>query len=241
MNDVMLRRLIGIAVLLLTALALSFFLPRPGLVEPQADGTRLVTVDLSDPDSEAVEVPEPGVLEATESPAFAAEPETGASESESVSALEVESPGDVKPAPNEAPIASPPASAPDRPAETDPIVNKPAVKATTPPEPTPKPQTKPLEPAPAKPAKPPVPATPPPAAAGGNTWYVQVGAYGKLENAEDVRAQVKALGVSSVISPADTAGGPLYRVRAGPYPRAQADTIRERLVRGKLPANVVAR
>lgn len=245
MNEVLLRRLIGILVLLLTALALSFVLPRPGLVEPADDGTRLVTVDLSEPDSEPVEVPQPGLLEATESPALGREPEDALQATPS--GEEMAAPGDPEPVQAEAleseavAIEAIPAGPPITP-------ESPVAAPETPPKPAPAPAPKPAAPTkpveavkPAKSASPPAVAGTTPPASGASTWYVQVGAYGSLENAEDVRGQMSALGVSSLISPADTAGGPLYRVRSGPYARAQADAIRERLVRSRLPANVVAK
>jgi DedD protein len=252
MDELLLKRIVGIVVLLLCALLLSWLLPRPGLVGPSEDGTRLMTVDLRNPDSQAVEVPEPGVLAETESPARGAEPIdteaalaggppdpeiAAAPEEAESSAPTVESeptPSAVpKPPVSAAPKASIPAEsvkpAPPKAAPAPKPAAKPPVAASKP-EPKPKPEVAASAPKP----------TPPPAATGGS-WYVQVGAYAQLERAEEVRGRIKAAGVSSMVAPTETAKGTLYRVRCGPYPRAQADAIRERLVRAQLPANVVAK
>ncbi|MGB0955844.1 MAG: SPOR domain-containing protein [Panacagrimonas sp.] len=129
------------------------------------------------------------------------------------------------------PLPPPPKPAPEK---------KPERLAAESPPPKPKPApTKPPTPKPA-PEEPPKPAAPPPVPsdAGGN-WYVQVGAYGMLDNAERVRGKLRAIGVNSIISPAETSKGALYRVRSGPYARGKADAVKKQLAAAGMASSVV--
>jgi cell division protein FtsN len=81
------------------------------------------------------------------------------------------------------------------------------------------------------------PATPPPRApvptAGGNdpfTYFVQAGAYGRSEDAEQQRARLAMLGIEARLTERDQAGRTVYRVRVGPFDRKEdADAAKERL------------
>ena len=62
------------------------------------------------------------------------------------------------------------------------------------------------------------------------TYFVQVGAYGKPEDAEQQRARVGLMGMSAKVSEREQSGRTMYRVRLGPYDRKEeADVIQERL------------
>jgi cell division protein FtsN len=62
------------------------------------------------------------------------------------------------------------------------------------------------------------------------TYFVQVGAYGKAEDAEQQRARIGMMGMSAKVSEREQSGRTMYRVRLGPYDRKEdADAIQERL------------
>jgi cell division protein FtsN len=62
------------------------------------------------------------------------------------------------------------------------------------------------------------------------TYFVQVGAYGKPEDAEQQRARIGLMGMSAKVSEREQSGRTMYRVRLGPYDRKEdADAIQERL------------
>jgi cell division protein FtsN len=62
------------------------------------------------------------------------------------------------------------------------------------------------------------------------TYFVQVGAYGKPEDAEQQRARIGLMGLAAKVSEREQSGRTMYRVRLGPYERKEdADTIQERL------------
>lgn len=116
--------------------------------------------------------------------------------------------------------AKPVASAkPATPPVTKPEPAKPAV---TKPEPT-KLATTPATAATAKPA-PSVPAAP---AASGTGFAVQLGAFGKAEDANALRDKVRAAGFSAFVEQVRTDKGALNRVRVGPVAnRADAEQLR---------------
>ncbi|WP_313458495.1 SPOR domain-containing protein [Stenotrophomonas sp.] len=103
---------------------------------------------------------------------------------------------------------------------------KPAVKPETPkpaPKPEPKPETKPATPAPAKPVAA-VPAAP---AASSVGFAVQLGAFGKAEDANALRDKVRAAGFSAFVEQVRTDKGTLHRVRVGPVAnRAEAENLK---------------
>jgi cell division protein FtsN len=62
------------------------------------------------------------------------------------------------------------------------------------------------------------------------TYFVQVGAYGKPEDAEQQRARIGMMGMAAKVSEREQSGRTMYRVRLGPYERKEdADAIQERL------------
>lgn len=99
---------------------------------------------------------------------------------------------------------------------------KPAVKPETP-KPAPKPEPKPAAPAPAKPVAA-VPAAP---AASSVGFAVQLGAFGKAEDANALRDKVRAAGFSAFVEQVRTDKGTLHRVRVGPVAnRAEAENLK---------------
>jgi len=68
------------------------------------------------------------------------------------------------------------------------------------------------------------PATPANSAPTGQRWYVQIGSYSAMGNAQTVVSLLKNAGYSCEVGPIQTARGSLYRVRVGPYSSmAEAD------------------
>lgn len=94
-------------------------------------------------------------------------------------------------------------------------------------------------------AKPPLP--PPPApkpvpkpAADGKTYFLQVGAFSVLEDAESVRAQMLLLGLPVQIQRAEVNGLQVNRVRVGPFNKLDdMNEARARLAQEKVTANVI--
>jgi cell division protein FtsN len=119
------------------------------------------------------------------------------------------------------------------------IAPAPAATATTAPKRDPAAILSGQSPAPATAAKPaPVPTTTATAPASKSTkpgadpftYFVQVGAYGKPEDAEQQRARIGLMGMSAKVSEREQSGRTMYRVRLGPYERKEdADAIQERL------------
>lgn len=62
-------------------------------------------------------------------------------------------------------------------------------------------------------------------------YFVQAGAYGRSEDAEQQRAKLALLGMSGKLSERDQSGRTVYRVRIGPFnKRTDADSAKQRLV-----------
>ena len=92
--------------------------------------------------------------------------------------------------------------------------------ATPAPVVTAKPTTTPLPPSATPPAKSTKPGADP------FTYFVQVGAYGKPEDAEQQRARIGLMGMAAKVSEREQSGRTMYRVRLGPYDRKEdADAI----------------
>ncbi|MBO9875020.1 MULTISPECIES: SPOR domain-containing protein [Xanthomonas] len=109
-----------------------------------------------------------------------------------------------------------------KPATPPALKPEPAKPAVTKPEPT-KPAATPATTAAAKPA-PSVPAAP---AASGTGFAVQLGAFGKAEDANALRDKVRAAGFSAFVEQVRTDKGALNRVRVGPVAnRADAEQLR---------------
>lgn len=101
--------------------------------------------------------------------------------------------------------------------------------------------------------KPPLPAPPPPkavppkskppvasSAATGTNYYLQVGAFRVLEDAESLRARMLLLGLPVQIQRAEVNGIQVNRVRIGPYAKLDdMNAAREKLAAEKITANVV--
>ncbi|WP_372695626.1 SPOR domain-containing protein [Immundisolibacter sp.] len=124
-------------------------------------------------------------------------------------------PPPVEPAPTPPPA---PASAPRLSAVPEPAPAKPASK------PAPKPAPKPAAVAP-RPAAPSTPAVQ-------QAWVVQLGVYGNLKTAIDLREKLRKAGHSAFTEEITTPHGKALRVRVGPeLDRAKAQTLRDRLQR----------
>ena len=83
---------------------------------------------------------------------------------------------------------------------------------------------KPQAPAATKPATPSVPAAP---AASGVGFAVQLGAFGRVEDANALRDRVRAAGFSAFVEQVRTDKGTLSRVRVGPVAnRADAEQLK---------------
>jgi len=71
-------------------------------------------------------------------------------------------------------------------------------------------------------------------------YFVQVGAFGKPEDAEQQRAKLAMLGFSAKVTEREQAGRLMYRVRLGPYPgRDEAEGAQARLQSGGETAALV--
>jgi cell division protein FtsN len=82
------------------------------------------------------------------------------------------------------------------------------------------------------PASAPTAATSPAAREGTDpfSYFVQVGAFGRMEEAEQQRARLAMLGFSARVTERDQGGRTMYRVRVGPFDhKEEADSARERL------------
>ncbi len=72
------------------------------------------------------------------------------------------------------------------------------------------------------------------------TYFVQVGAYAKPEDAEQQRARVGMMGMTAKVSEREQSGRTVYRVRLGPYDRKEeADAVQERLAGNGVEAALV--
>jgi cell division septation protein DedD len=108
------------------------------------------------------------------------------------------------------------------------VITLDAAPAPSPATTTPKPETP--KPAAPKPAAPKPAATPPPPAAAGTGFAVQVGAFRGQADADALVARARSLGFSAFTERVATDQGTLLRVRIGPVAtRAEADQLRERV------------
>jgi len=81
---------------------------------------------------------------------------------------------------------------------------------------------------------------PVPAPAAGGTYYLQVGAYRVLEDAEALRARILLLGLPVQVQRAEVNGQQINRVRVGPYARLDdMNRTRARLGEEKIESAVV--
>lgn len=104
------------------------------------------------------------------------------------------------------------------------------------------PEVKPPLPAPPTPPAPPAAPAQPPAQPQGSAsnYYLQVGAFRVLEDAEALSARMILLGLPVQIQRAEVNGVLVNRVRVGPYARLDdMNAAREKLASEKISANVV--
>ena len=141
-----------------------------------------------------------------------------------------------KPNPAASGVVTPPPSVAQAPAPTLPPA--PSAGASAPPSPR--------DTAAAAPANPPASAArfTMPAAAGGTPdpfiYFVQAGAYGRTEDAEQQRAKLALLGLQARMTERDQSGRTVYRVRLGPFDkRADADAAKDRLTAAGVEAALV--
>jgi DedD protein len=257
MDEVVVRRVVGILTLAIIAFLLSWLLPRPGLDRLRGANERVVTMDLTRPDSRPEEVlssPEEGAAVADAAAVESSEADQGEPQAVPPAPGQTAHGSPIAPAPVPPVVAqdaAPPPLAPDpvevialpepepKPKPEPKPVAKPEPKSAPNPEPksAPKPVPKPPAPVVAKPAP---PAKPVVSASAGKV-VVQAGAYSLIEKAETIRGQASARGVNCFISPAETAKGTLYRLRCGPFPdRAKADAAVKALSAGGIAAQVVS-
>lgn len=72
------------------------------------------------------------------------------------------------------------------------------------------------------------------------TYFVQAGAFGRAEDAEQQRARLALLGVAAKVTEREQAGRTVYRVRLGPYEKKEdADAARAKLESGGVEAALV--
>lgn len=250
MDETLLRRLLGLATLAVAAFLLSWLLPRPGLQRLQ--GERVVTMDLTRPDSQPEEqlpaaepeAPGPAIAPGTTSvvPAPDSDPADRGPEDSEAAMPDESAEADEAPAVTN-PAGAPPApeSKPDTKPETKIGTKAEPGAASIPParraDPAPTPPRKP-EPATPAPRPEPKPASGP-AVAG--SVQVQAGAYSFLDKAKGVVARARSSGVSCLVSPAETSRGTLYRVRCGPYSsREEAAAAVKTLAAASIAAQVVS-
>ncbi|CAE6726720.1 Cell division protein FtsN [Xanthomonas arboricola] len=186
----------------------------PYVDQAQAEAARLQAVKVrSDVNAQVVTLdanaaaPAPAASTPTPAPAPAAKP------SSSVAAASTAAPTKTESLPPEP--AKPVAAAP-KPAEAPkPAPAKPEVAKTEPAKPEP---TKPVVAAPAAPAAP---------AASSVGFAVQLGAFGRAEDADALRDRVRAAGFSAFVEQVRTDKGALNRVRVGPVAnRGDAEQLR---------------
>jgi cell division protein FtsN len=86
-------------------------------------------------------------------------------------------------------------------------------------------------------------APPSPALAAGAdpfSYFVQAGAYGRTEDADQQRARLAILGLEGRITEREQSGRTVYRVRVGPFDKkADADSAREKLADSGVEAQLV--
>lgn len=72
------------------------------------------------------------------------------------------------------------------------------------------------------------------------TYYVQAGAYGRTEDAEQQRAKLAMMGMEGKMTEREQSGRTVYRVRVGPFDRkSDADATKDRLVASGIEAALV--
>lgn len=245
MDKTLTRLLAGLLSLAFLAFLLSLLLPASDGGQPESVPERVVTMDLTQTDSQpqesmAADAPPPDSMDAvseppeiaSDGPASTRHPAETAAPPEETPARSAATPAPPSPTPEEAVAAAEPERASAVPADPAPA----PVQAPPPPKATPRLQSKPTEKRGSKPAAKPAPGPAPIKRSASGNFAVQGGAYSFLDKAETVRAKARALGVGCVVSPGETTKGVVYRLRCGPYASlASADAAA-----GKLSANGIA-
>jgi len=71
-------------------------------------------------------------------------------------------------------------------------------------------------------------------------YFVQAGAFGRTEDAEQQRAKLAMMGLESRLSEREQSGRTVYRVRVGPYERrAEAESAKDKLAESGIEAQLV--
>ncbi|MGQ0502295.1 MAG: SPOR domain-containing protein [Panacagrimonas sp.] len=260
MDKTLIRLLAGLLTLAFLAFLLSLVLPSSDEEKPESAPERVVTMDLTQTDSQPQEAtpgdaPPPDSMDAVTEPSEAAPDapapaipgEPGASSappletpSQPSATAEPPSPATGPAVPQGEPAGAVPEPVAPRPApakDPAPLVPEPRPA----PKPAPKPATKPATKPVTKPSAPARAVAPSPGKrnASGN-FVVQGGAYSFLDKAESVRAKARALGIGCVVSPGETSRGVVYRLRCGPYAAlAGADAAARKLGANGIPAQVI--
>jgi cell division protein FtsN len=72
------------------------------------------------------------------------------------------------------------------------------------------------------------------------TYFVQVGAYSRADDAEQQRARIGLMGMSAKVTEREQSGRTVYRVRLGPFERKdEADAAQQRLAGNGVEAALV--
>lgn len=72
------------------------------------------------------------------------------------------------------------------------------------------------------------------------TYFVQVGAFARPDDAEQQRARVSLMGMTAKVTEREQSGRTVYRVRIGPYDRkSDADAAQEKLAGNGVEAALV--
>ncbi|WP_119157212.1 SPOR domain-containing protein [Caldimonas tepidiphila] len=79
-----------------------------------------------------------------------------------------------------------------------------------------------------------------PAAEAGGSYFVQTGAFARVEDAEQQRARLAMIGLTARITEREQTGRTVYRVRLGPFDaREDAESTRERVAGSGMDAALV--
>ncbi len=127
-----------------------------------------------------------------------------------------------------------------------PLVNKSAIRSAAPAASAPTPAIAATPPAAALPAAgtaPPAPAAVVRSTRPGTdafTYFVQVGAFARPDDAEQQRARIGLMGMSAKVTEREQSGRTVYRVRLGPFERKdEADAAQQRLAGNGVEAALV--
>ncbi len=213
MDEVLLKRIVGLLTLAVVAFLLSWLLPRPGLDELSENQVKIVTLELAE--SEA------GHSQGSEVPtAVSIDVETRHEGDDEVKARAIEE------------------ATSDTDIDGDKEVVAPTEKRTDLPKPARKQERPPVA---AETPAPTAPETVKPEPIEEGVFQVQAGAFSQLDSARSMLARVSLQGLDCIISPSESAGGSLYRIRCGPYSsRMQADKAVSALKRDQIVAQVIS-